>query len=74
MEADEIDSQAKAAVERQQRIPMPHSRKGLKLLRLLSRATAWVQNRNAPSVGTTVDRTISGPDGDIDVVDALAVR
>ncbi|WP_135830586.1 alpha/beta hydrolase [Halorussus halobius] len=66
MQAEKIDPQARAAVERQQRIPMPHSRRGLKLLRLVSRATAWVQNRNAPSVGATVDGTIPGPAGDLD--------
>ncbi|WP_115863256.1 alpha/beta hydrolase [Halorussus litoreus] len=66
MRADEIDPQAEQAVERQQRIPMPHSRRGLKLLRLLSRATVWIQNRNVPAVGATVDRTIPGPAGDLD--------
>lgn len=67
MHADEIDSQAREVVERQQRFPMPHSRRGLKLLRLLSRATMWVQNRDVPNVGTTIDRTIPGPGGDLNV-------
>ncbi|WP_226023909.1 alpha/beta hydrolase [Halomicrobium salinisoli] len=67
MHADGIDPQAKRALERQERIPIPHSRTGLKLLRLLSRATSWIQNRNPPSVGATHDRTIPGPDGDLDV-------
>lgn len=67
MNADEIDPQIREAVERQQRFPMPHSRRGLKPLRLLSRATMWVQNRNVPSVGTTIDWTIPGPAGDLDV-------
>ncbi|WP_135820278.1 alpha/beta hydrolase [Halostella litorea] len=66
MQADEIDPQAKAAVERQDRFPLPHSRRGLKALRLLSRAAMWVQNRNPPSVGATVDGTVPGPAGDRD--------
>jgi acetyl esterase len=66
MQADEIDPQAKAAVERQDRLPLPHSRRGVKLLRLVSRTAMWIGNRNPPSVGTTVDRTIPGPAGDLD--------
>ncbi|WP_121820542.1 alpha/beta hydrolase [Halostella salina] len=66
MHADEIDPQAKAAVERQALIPLPHSRRGLKLLRQFSRAMMWVRNRNPPSVGATVDGTIPGPAGDLD--------
>ncbi|WP_435181022.1 alpha/beta hydrolase [Halorussus sp. AFM4] len=67
MHADEIDPQARAAVERQDRFPMPHNRLGLKLLRLATRPAMWLQNRNPPSVGATVDRTIPGPAGDLDV-------
>ncbi|MFB6130410.1 MAG: alpha/beta hydrolase [Salinigranum sp.] len=67
MQADEIDPQAGAALERQERVPIPHSRRGLKLLRLLTRPAMWIRNRNVPSVGTTVDRTIPGPAGDLDV-------
>ncbi|NHN59120.1 MULTISPECIES: alpha/beta hydrolase [Halorussus] len=66
MHADEIDPQARAAVERQDRFPLPHSRRGLKLLRLITRPAMWIQNRNPPSVGATVDRTIPGPAGDLD--------
>jgi len=66
MDADEIDPQALTAVERQQRFPMPHSRLGLKLLRQLTRAAMWVQNRDVPSVGAVVDRSIPGPAGDIE--------
>jgi len=66
MHADAIDPQAKAAVERQDLIPLPHNRRGLKLLRGVSRAMMWVQNRNPPSVGATVDGTIPGPAGDLD--------
>lgn len=66
MHADEIDPQAKAVVERQERLPLPHSRRGLKLLRLVSRAAMWMQNRNPPSVGATVDRTVPGPAGELD--------
>ncbi|MXR43344.1 alpha/beta hydrolase fold domain-containing protein [Halobaculum sp. WSA2] len=66
MHADEIDPQARAAVERQDRFPLPHSRYGLKLLRLLTRPVTWVQNRSPPSVGAVVDRTIPGPDGNLD--------
>lgn len=66
MEADEIDPEAKAAMEQQQRIPMPHSRWGLKLLRGLSHVTARVQNRTVPDIGATRDLTIPGPDGELD--------
>ncbi len=66
MQADEMNDQARAAVERQRRFPLPHSRLGVKLLRLLTRPAMWFQNRNPPSVGATVDRTIPGPAGDID--------
>jgi acetyl esterase len=66
MQADEIDPQARAAVERQDRLPLPHSRRGLKLLRLVSRAAMWIQNRNPPSVGAAVSRTIPGPAGELD--------
>lgn len=65
MQADEIHPQARAAVEWQDRFPLPHSRRGLKFLRLLSRAVTWVQNRNPPSVGTTLDHSIPGPAGDL---------
>lgn len=67
MHVNEIDPQAREVVERQQRFPMPRSRRGLKLFRLLSRATMWVQNRDAPSIGRTIDRTIPGPTDDLDV-------
>lgn len=45
---------------------MPHSRRGLRLLRLVTRAVTWFQNRDPPAVGATVDRTIPGPGGDLD--------
>ena len=61
MHAGEIDPQAREALERQQRFPIPHSRRGVKILRLLSRAVTWVQNRDVPSVGRTIDRTIPEP-------------
>ena len=64
MQADEIDPQARAAVERQDRFPMPHSRCGLKLLRLISGPATWI--RNPPAVGATADRTIPGPAGELD--------
>lgn len=66
MQADEIDPQAKAAMERQERFPLPHNRHGLRFLRLLTRVTTWIQNRNNPSVGKTIDRTIPGPAGELD--------
>lgn len=61
MHADELDPQAKEAIRRQERIPLPHSRVGLKLLRHLTRPLVWLRNRNPPPVGATVDRTIPGP-------------
>ena len=66
MQADAIDPQAEAALERQERFPIPNSRRGLKLARLLTRPAMWLQNRNPPSVGATVDRTVPGPAGDRD--------
>jgi acetyl esterase len=67
MEADEIDPQARRALERQERFSMPHSRWGLKLLRRVIGVATWVQNRSLPSVGAVVDRTIPGPGGDLPV-------
>ncbi len=64
MHADDIDPQAKAALDRQ-RFSIPHSRYGLKLLRLVGRFASKVQNRNPPAVGSTVDLTVPGPDGDL---------
>ena len=66
MQADEIHPQAKAAVERQERFPHPHSRRGLKLLRRITHLVTWYQNRSLPTVGRVSDRTIPGPAGDLD--------
>ncbi|WP_122090296.1 alpha/beta hydrolase [Halalkalicoccus subterraneus] len=66
MQAREIDPQAKSAVERQDRFPLPHSRRGVKLLRLVSRPATWIGNRNPPPVGATVERTVPGPAGELD--------
>ena len=67
MEADEIHPQAKAAADRRDRIPIPHSRRGLKLLRLVGDVAIRVRNRNPPAVGRTVDGTFPGPAGDLPV-------
>lgn len=45
---------------------MPHSRRGLRLFRLLTRGVMWLRNRNVPPVGATRDLTIPGPAGDLD--------
>jgi acetyl esterase len=66
MQADELDPAAAAAVERQERFPIPHNRLGLKFLRLVSRPAMWYQNRDVPEVGASRDLTIPGPDGDRD--------
>lgn len=66
MHADSLDPQAKRAVDRQDRIPFPHSRRALPVVRLLERIFTRLENRSLPSVGRTVDRTIPGPAGDID--------
>ncbi|WP_436901614.1 alpha/beta hydrolase [Halovenus halobia] len=66
MEADEIDPQAASAMAAQQRIPLPHSRWGVKLLRGLSRVAMPIQNRNLPTIGGTRDLAIPGPDGELD--------
>ncbi|MFO8114808.1 MAG: alpha/beta hydrolase [Halorubrum sp.] len=66
MNADAIDPQAKAAVERDARFPLPHSRWGVKLARLLTGPIMRVRNRNPPAVGRTVDGTVPGPDGALD--------
>ena len=67
MHADDIDPQARAAIERQEWFSLPRSRLGLKLLRRLTGPVMWVRNRTPPSVGRTVDRTIPGSAGDLDV-------
>ncbi|WP_417448658.1 hypothetical protein [Halorubrum yunnanense] len=51
MHADEIDPQAKAALRRQDRFPLPHSRWGLKLARRLTEPVMRIRNRNPPPVG-----------------------
>ncbi|ELZ57680.1 MULTISPECIES: alpha/beta hydrolase [Halorubrum] len=61
MSADQIDPQAKRAAARQSRIPLPHGRYRLKLLRLLTRPLTRLQNRNPPSVGATESVTVPGP-------------
>ncbi|SIR76463.1 acetyl esterase [Haladaptatus litoreus] len=62
MEADEIHPQAKRVLKRQQYFPLPHSERGLRFFRLYTRGIARIWNRNPPSVGKIVDRTI--PDSD----------
>ncbi|MFC7176204.1 alpha/beta hydrolase [Halosegnis marinus] len=64
MRADEIHPQATAALERQERFPIPHSRLGLKLSRLLTRPAMWLRNRNPPAVGETRALSIPTPAGD----------
>ena len=67
MPPDGLDPQARAALERLSRYPRRRTRRGLTLLRLLARARTWIENRSLPSIGATVDRSIPGPDGAIDV-------
>ncbi|WP_266081652.1 alpha/beta hydrolase [Haladaptatus caseinilyticus] len=62
MEADEIHPQAKSVLKRQQYIPLPHSERGLRLFRLFTHVTARIRNRNPPTVGKIVNRTIPGSD------------
>lgn len=62
MQADEIDPQAKAALDSRP-FSLPHSRLGLKLLRPVARLAAKYGNRNPPTVGSVTDLTIPGPDG-----------
>jgi len=68
MRADEMDPQARAVVERQRRLGIPpiadHDRR---LVRLFQRVGSWVRGRSQPPVGSTVDGTIPGPDGDLPV-------
>ena len=66
MQADEIHPQAKAAVERQDRFSLPHSRRATTVLRFVSRVTMRIRNRHNPRVGTVTDLTIPGPAGDLD--------
>ena len=66
MSADQIDPQAKRAAARQSRIPLPHGRYRLKLLRRLTGPLARFQNRNPPSVGATESVTVPGPAGRLD--------
>ena len=65
MSADQIDPQAKRAAARQSRIPLPHGRYRLKLLRLLTRPLTRLQNRNPPSVGGTEPVSVPGPAGEL---------
>ncbi len=58
--------QARAAVARQERMPLPHSRLGVRLARVLTKPVMWARNRNPPPVGATVDLAIPGPAGDVD--------
>jgi acetyl esterase len=62
--ADQIDPQAKRAAARQSRIPLPHGRYRLKLLRLLTGPLTRLQNRNPPSVGATESVSLSRPADD----------
>ncbi|WP_458210499.1 alpha/beta hydrolase [Haladaptatus sp. NG-SE-30] len=62
MEADAIHPHAKTALQRQQYFPLPHSKRGLRLFRLVTRWLAKLQNRDPLPVGATVDRTIPGAD------------
>ncbi|WP_435115191.1 alpha/beta hydrolase [Halolamina sp. C58] len=62
MQADEIDPQAKAALDRR-RFSLPHSRLGLKLLRPVARLAGKYGNWNPPAVGSVTDFTIPGPAG-----------
>ena len=64
MHADDIDPEAKAALERR-RGSIPHNRYGLKLLRVVARLVSKYQNRNPPPVGSTRELTIPGPDGEL---------
>jgi acetyl esterase len=64
--ADQIDPQAKRVAARQSRIPLPHGRYKLKLLRLLAGSLSRLQNRNPPSVGATESVSVPGPEGDLD--------
>ncbi|ELZ41930.1 Triacylglycerol lipase [Halorubrum californiense DSM 19288] len=66
MSADQIDPQAKRAAARQSRIPLPHGRYKLKLLRLLTDPLTRLQNRNPPSVGATESVSLPGPEDDLD--------
>ena len=64
VQADEIDPQAKAALDSRP-FSLPHSRLGLKLLRPVARLASKYGTRNPPAVGSVTDLTIPGPDGDL---------
>ena len=64
VQADEIDPQAKAALDSRP-FSLPHSRLGLKLLRPVARLASKYGNRSPPAVGSVTDLTIPGPDGDL---------
>ncbi|MFD1513555.1 alpha/beta hydrolase [Halomarina rubra] len=68
MQAPEIHPQAREYLDRQERLPLyPLRDRNLRFLRSLMRVTDWFQNRNPPVVGSTEDRTIPGPAGDLPV-------
>ncbi|WP_136687536.1 alpha/beta hydrolase [Halorhabdus amylolytica] len=68
MSASEMHPQARAVVDRQRRLGMPPiSRFDRRLVRTLEGVSAWLNTRDPPAVGATVDGSIPGPDGDVSV-------
>ena len=64
MPADEIDPQARAAMERR-RLSLPHNRYGLKAMRVVAKLLTKYGDRNPPPVGSVTDIPIPGPDGEL---------
>lgn len=62
---DELDPQAAAIVERQQRLGRFLPSQSVRGLRALTRLGAWL--RDAPPVAQTADRTVPGPAGEIPI-------
>ena len=66
MEADEIHPDVQRILARRERIePILFPVRSARWTRLVMRGLNWVQNRNPPTVGSTTDRTIDGPGGDL---------
>ncbi|OYR79638.1 MULTISPECIES: alpha/beta hydrolase [Halorubrum] len=64
MSAEQIDPQAERVAARQSRVPLPHGRYRLKLLRRLTDPLMRIRNRDPPSVGATESLTLPGPEDD----------
>jgi acetyl esterase len=65
---DEPHPDVKRVMAQRERFrPLPLPTMGARGLRLLTKLGLWLQTADPPTVGSTTDRSIPGPDGDVDV-------